>query len=377
MKFFHLSDLHLGKRHSDFSLIEDQRYILNEIISLADSHTPDGVIIAGDVYDKTVPSAEAVELFDSFLVALAERQIKVFIISGNHDSPERVAFGGEIMQLGGVYLSPVYNGKVEPVCLADEYGEIKIWLLPFLKPILVRRHFPEKEIETYTDALAAAIDEMGIDPKERNLLVTHQFVTGADKAGSEELSVGGSDNVDITVFRDFDYVALGHIHSAQNLDGSRVRYCGTPLKYSFSEIHHKKSVTLLAMGEKGALTVEELPLAPLRDLEELKGDFETLRSEEFRTKQNRENYFRIILTDEEDIMNAYSLLSVHYPRIMSLQYDNSRTRAEASDEIFTAAENLSPFEMFAKLFALQNGRDMNENEIAVLEGMIDKIWKED
>lgn len=376
MKFLHLSDLHLGKRLNDFSLLDDQRYILNEILKIADRETPDGVIIAGDVYDKTTPSAEAVELFDSFLTALAGRGIKVFIISGNHDSAERIAFGAELMCLGGVYLSPVYDGKLKPIILNDPHGEVALWLLPFLKPINARRILDNGAIESYTDAVAAAIGAMEIDKTKRNILVTHQFVTGAAKAGSEELSVGGSDNVDLSVFADFDYVALGHIHSAQNLDGNRVRYCGSPLKYSFSEIRHEKSVTVLELAEKGSLSVRTVPLTPQRDLVEIRASFEELRSQAFREAYSPEDYYRIILTDEEDVLNAYSLLSLHYPRIMALQYDNSRTRAAFSEEVFTSQENLSPMELFARLFSLQNGRELNEEETAVLDGMIRKVWGE-
>ncbi|MBQ2159762.1 MAG: exonuclease SbcCD subunit D, partial [Oscillospiraceae bacterium] len=216
MKLIHLSDLHLGKRVNEFSMTEDQEYILKRILNVIDAESPDGVLIAGDVYDKSVPSAEAVALFDEFLVRLAARGLKVFVISGNHDSPERIAFGSRIMEKGGVYLSPVYNGKVEPIRLEDDFGEVDLYLLPFVKPAHVRRYREDAGIQTYTDAVRCAVEDMQIDPSKRNVLVTHQFVTGASRSDSEERSVGGSDNVDAEVFGAFDYVALGHIHSPQN-----------------------------------------------------------------------------------------------------------------------------------------------------------------
>ena len=230
MKIMHLSDLHLGKRVNEFSMLEDQEYILTKIINIIDEQEPQVVIIAGDVYDKSVPSAEAVELFDDFLVRLSKRNLKVFVISGNHDSAERIAFGGRLMDKSGIYMSPVYNGKVEPITLADDYGEVNFYMLPFVKPSNVRRFYPEYEIGSYTDAIKAAIDTMNMDANKRNVLITHQFVTGALRSESEEISVGGTDNVDANVFEDFDYVALGHIHRAQKCGSEFIRYSGTPLK---------------------------------------------------------------------------------------------------------------------------------------------------
>lgn len=231
MKFIHLSDLHIGKRVNEFSMIEDQKYILKVILNIIDDEKPDGVLIAGDVYDKSVPSAEAVQLLDDFLCRLAERKIPTYIISGNHDSAERLSFGGRLMDMSGIHLSPVYNGKVEPFTLTDEYGKVNIYMLPFIKPVNVRRFFPDSEIESYTDAIKVAVDSMNVDEKERNIIVTHQFVTGASRSESEEISVGGSDNVDASVFDAFDYVALGHIHGPQKIGRESVRYCGTPLMF--------------------------------------------------------------------------------------------------------------------------------------------------
>ena len=377
MKLIHLSDLHLGKRVNEFSMLEDQQYILTEILQIIDREKPDGVMIAGDVYDKSVPSAEAVALLDDFLVRLAKRDLQVFLISGNHDSPERMAFGGRLMAQSGVHLAPVYDGKVSPITLTDEYGPVNLYLLPFLKPAHVRRCFPEREILTYTDALAAAIEAMGVDTAQRNVLVTHQFVTGAARCDSEEISVGGTDNVDISVFEPFDYVALGHIHGPQQVGRETVRYCGTPLKYSFSEAKHQKSVTVVQLGEKGAVSVRTVPLTPMRDLSELRGTYEELTFRGFYdgTSYPRD-YVHITLTDEEDIPDAVSKLRIIYPNLMKLDYDNKRTRAGI---ILEGAEDQqrSPLELLEEFYEKQNGQPMGEEQRAFAKSLMERIWEED
>lgn len=377
MKLIHLSDLHLGKRVNEFSMLEDQQYILTEILQIIDREKPDGVMIAGDVYDKSVPSAEAVALLDDFLVRLAKRDLQVFLISGNHDSPERMAFGGRLMAQSGVHLAPVYDGKVSPITLTDEYGPVNLYLLPFLKPAHVRRCFPEREILTYTDALAAAIEAMGVDPAQRNVLVTHQFVTGAARCDSEEISVGGTENVDVSVFGPFDYVALGHIHGPQQVGRETVRYCGTPLKYSFSEAKHQKSVTVVELGEKGAVSVRTVPLTPMRDLAELRGTYEELTFRGFYdgTSYPRD-YVHITLTDEEDIPDAVSKLRIIYPNLMKLDYDNKRTRAGI---ILEGAEDQqrSPLELLEEFYEKQNGQPMGEEQRAFAKSQMERIWEED
>ena len=271
MKFIHLSDLHLGKRVYEYSMLEDQEYILKKILRIVDAEKPDGILIAGDVFDKSVPPAEAVSLFDDFLVHLAKRKLAVFVIAGNHDSPERIAFASRILDASGIHLSPVYNGTIEPICLQDEYGTVNVYMLPFVKPAHVRRFNGEAEITSYSDAIRSAIEKMGINPEMRNILVTHQFVTGATRSESEEISVGGTDNVDAGVFDPFDYVALGHLHTPQNCVSEKIRYCGTPLKYSFSEAKDKKSVTVVELMEKGDVRYKTVELLPRHDLVELRG----------------------------------------------------------------------------------------------------------
>lgn len=376
MKLIHLSDLHLGKRVKDFSLLEDQEYILAEILRITAEESPDAVLIAGDVYDKSVPAAEAVELFDDFLVRLAQQDTQVFVISGNHDSPERMAFGGRLMERSGIHLSPVYSGQVQPIPLTDRFGTVNLYMLPFLKPAHVRRFFPDSDINSYTDALRTAIGQMSVDVSERNVLVTHQFVTGAQRSDSEEISVGGTDNVDAAVFDAFDYVALGHIHGPQHVGRESVRYCGTPLKYSFSEVRHQKSVTAVELEEKGSLKIRTIPLTPRRDMREIRGTYLELTAKSFYDSFPKDDYLRLVLTDEEDVLDAISRLRVIYPNLLQLDYDNKRTRSggtalESADQI----RRKSPLELFAEFYEIQNGQPMSEEQSQFMRGLIEEIWE--
>lgn len=378
MKLIHLSDLHLGKRVNEFSMLDDQKYILTKIINVIDDQKPDGVMIAGDIYDKSVPSAEAVELFDDFLVRLAKRSLQVFIISGNHDSPERLAFGGRIMDISGIHFSPVYDGRVEPFVLEDGYGPVSIYLLPFIKPANVRRFFPEEETETYSDALKTAVSAMNIDISQRNVIITHQFVTGAVRSESEDISVGGVDNVSASVFDDFDYVALGHIHRPQNIGSERIRYCGTPLKYSFSEASDEKSVTAIEMEEKGTLSVTEVPLTPLHDMKEIRGSYDELTLKSFYDGTDYpEDYIHITLTDEEDIPDVASRLRVIYHNMMRVDYDNRRTRHSSDISGADDVETKSPLELFTEFYAKQNGTEMTVEQTEFMAKQIEKIWEEE
>ncbi len=360
MKLIHLSDLHLGKRLHEFSLLEDQEFILRQILEIISREQPDAVLLAGDIYDKSVPSAEAVSLFDDFLVRLSRLGQQVFVISGNHDSPERIAFGSRLMDPGGIHLSPVYNGKVSPLLLRDRFGDLCVWMLPFLRPAQVRAVFPEEaeDISSYTDALRTAVEHMNLDPSLRNVLITHQFVTGAERSDSEDVSVGGTDNVDASVFNPFDYVALGHLHSPQDVGGSRIRYCGTPLKYSFSERNQVKSVTVAELEEKGQLRVRTIPLRPLRDLRELRGTYAQLTLRENYAGTPVEDYLHIILTDEEDVPDAVARLRSVYPHLARLDYDNLRTRTQSLLSDAEEPDQQSELELLDAFYALQNGRPM-------------------
>ena len=463
MKFIHLADLHIGKRVNAFPMLEDQRYILKQILTILREEQPDGgVILAGDIYDKAIPSAEAVELFDEFLTQLAALKLRVFIIAGNHDSPERIAFGNRLMDRSGIYLSPVYDGHVKRIrCLdsasattlsatnavdlnagirpaaltstavsATSTPPVDVYLLPFLKPANVRRFYPEETIESYTDAMRVAIAHMDIDPTHRNLLVTHQFVTGASRSDSEDISVGGTDNVDASVFAPFDYVALGHLHGSQQVRfqpaaeadaadqdatpeaadtignvatdseassddrsessasavanttaGPVIRYAGTPLKYSFSEARHHKSVTVVEIGEKKADGVVDIcigtrELKPLHDMREIRGSYEELTLRANYEGTATDDYIHATLTDEIEVPDAARHLQVIYPNLMKLDYDNARTRGQGSERLeLEQLEEKAPLDLFSELFEKQNHKDMTEEQARYVQAQMEKIWE--
>ena len=373
MKFIHLSDLHIGKRVNEFSMCEDQKYILRQILQIIDDEEPDAVIIAGDVYDKSIPSTEAVELLDSFLYRLSKRRSEVFIISGNHDSPERLSFGSRLIDGSGIHIAPVYSGEIKPFAVKG----VNIYLLPFIKPAHVRCFFEDEKIESYTDAMRVAIEKMGVDKAQCNILVTHQFVTGSDTTDSEDLSVGGADNVDASVFEQFDYVALGHLHRPQNCGSERIRYCGTPLKYSFSEANDRKSVTVGELDGEKRLTVRTVDLTPRRDMVKLRGKYNELMLKSFYDGTSYvEDYVHITLTDEDDIPDAVSKLRTVYKNLMKLEYDNKRTRARGQSEAVAAdVETKTPLELFDDLFAMQNNETMNEQERGYMSQLIESVWE--
>lgn len=369
MKFAHLSDLHLGKHLNQYSLLEDQEYILKQIITVIREQGVEAVLISGDIYDRPVPPGEAVSLFDDFLAELAAEKLPVCIISGNHDSPERIAFASRLIAASGVYLSPVYQGEIQPVKLTDTYGTVNVYMLPFIKPVHIRHFFPEEEVSTYTDAIRSAIAHMNVDWTERNILLAHQFVTGASRSDSEDISVGGLDNVDADVFEDFDYVALGHLHRAQNVGNGRIRYCGTPLKYSFSEVKDEKSITIVDLGEKGSVSIDTIPLTPLRDMLELEGEFRELMS----LTGNSEAYIRITLTDEMEVLDAFSRLRAVYPNLMLMEYKKRSRQVEPGLEgLETTA--IHPLELFGRFYQEMNNQPISQDQAGYLQEKIQKIW---
>ena len=380
MKLMHLSDLHLGKRLNEFSLLEDQSFILQQLVELVRREQPDCVLLVGDIYDKPVPPAEAVTLFDDFLNKLAQLTT-VCVTSGNHDSAERLAFGAQLMREGGVHFCGLYTGEPQCVTLQDAYGSVHIYLLPFLKPAHVRHCLPPMEAEqvtTYHEALRCAVERLHINAAERNVLVAHQFVTGAQTAGSEAVNVGGVDNIGAEVFADFDYTALGHIHKAQNVGSERVRYSGTPLKYSFAEWQQEKSVTLVELGEKGSVSVTALPLAPLRDLRKLRGSYEELMSKEFYDELPHDrdgllrDFYHLTLTDEEDVPDAVQKLRSVYKNLLQLEYDNKRTRTDNAIEGAEHVVEKSPLELMEEFYQLQNNQVLSEKQRAYLQGLLEK-----
>lgn len=376
----HLADLHLGKRVNGFSMMEDQEYILNRILEIMEEEQPDGLLIAGDVYDKTIPPAEAVRRMDDFLTAVAAKHVPVFLISGNHDSAERVAFGHQLMQGSGIWISPVYDGTIRHHTLEDRWGEVNIYLIPFLRPSVVRSFFPDVEIEDYTDALRTIIEDLQVDTSRRNVVLAHQFVTAAgalpETCDSEQLSVGGLDRVDGSVFSPFDYTALGHLHGPQRVGRETIRYAGSPLKYSFSELHQKKSVTVVELRAKGETEIRQIPLQPRREMTELRGTFEEVLEEARKKGEPQTDYYHMILTDETDVVDALSRLREYYPNIMLLDYDNRRTRSQKEVEQLDRVEERTPGELFAALYEQQNGQEMDSDRKEYLDGLIREIWEE-
>ena len=394
MKLLHTADLHIGKSVCEHSMLDEQRHILAEILKVVVAEKPDALLVAGDVYDKSIPSAEAVAVLDDFLVQLSKTGTKVFVLSGNHDSAERIAFGGRLMESKGVYMSPVYSGTFMPVTLKDEMGEVDVWMLPFVRPAMVRACLENDEdraqVTDYTSAMRMAIAQMKFTQDRRNVLLAHQFVTGAERSDSEE-NVGGLDNVDSSVFERFDYVALGHIHKPQNvaLDESgkaRVRYSGTPLKYSLSEKDHKKSLTVIELGKKAEtgladVVVREIPLTPNHDVREIRGPYAELVSPEFQRKQAGEglrldDYIYVKLTDENDVPDAALKLRGIYPNLMMLDYDNERTRNQKIEICGDSVEQKTPMELFGEFFSDMTNRTLNEEESEFVRDIINKIWEE-
>lgn len=370
MRFLHMADLHIGKNVNGFSMIEDQRYILKKIIEIVDANEPKGVFISGDVYDKNLPGIEAVRLLDWFLSELSNRVEDVFIISGNHDSADRLSFGSSIMNNSGVHFSAPME-----VTLHELKCGINVYMLPFIKPIYAKVSLENPNISTYEEGVKEFLNKVELKEGKVNILLAHQFVTGAEISDSEERSLGGIDNISAEVFDDFDYVALGHIHKPQKIHRNTLRYAGSPLKYSFSEARFEKSVTLVDVIGKNNIKIKEIPLKPIRDLREIKGNFKNIL-EEGRSCGGSEDYVHIILVDEDEHFNALEELRQVYPNIMKLDYDNTRTRSNLEID-FEIAENVQdPMELVQELFEKQNGQKMNCKQEEYLRKIIDEIWED-
>ena len=349
MRFLHLADLHLGKQMNDLYLLADQEYILDQIVSIAEGERADAVLIAGDVYQRSTPQADAVALFDRFVSRLAGAGKKVFIISGNHDSAPRISYFSSLIRGAGVYVTEAFDGRVQQVRLEDEYGEIRVWMLPFLRPGEVKRRLPEEKIVTSQDAVEAALRQTPVDTRKRNLLMAHQFITGCETSDSEDRTVGGLDSIDAGVFQDFDYVALGHIHKPQRVGRETLRYAGSPLKYSFSEAEHVKSVTVVDMGPKGEIGIHTVPLYPLHDVRQMEG-----RMDELMELPYSEDYLWITVHDELVPPDARVTLSVNFPNMMKFSVVNSRTKYDVDVAAVQRMENKTVQELFDDFYRLQN-----------------------
>jgi exonuclease SbcD len=381
MKFLHLSDLHIGKTVNGFSMLEEQCHVFEQIIRYIDAEKPDAVLIAGDVYDRAVPSVEAVRLFDDFLTNLAAKEVTVILISGNHDSPERLNYASRLLSERKLHLCGVFDGVLRSVTLSDTHGDVTFWMLPFIKPSGVRGLFADREVESYTDAINAALESADIDYSKRNVLLSHQFYTTAGvtpiRSESEINPVGGLDAVDAGLLARFDYVALGHLHGSQGVGGN-VRYTGSPIKYSFSEWKQAKAATLVQIEEKGSVTVTALPLTPLRDMREIKGSLEQLLSDEVSAQGNKEDYLRVILTDEDEIIDPMGKIRSVYPNVMALDFENSRTRIDVSGTPPEAGqlEKLSPYDLFSEFFLEMSGGVMSEEQMQIVRTLLEKEGEE-
>ncbi len=374
MKFVHLADLHIGKRINGFSMLDDQKYILEQIIHTVDTDKPDAVFIAGDVYDAPLPPVEAVRLFDEFLTRLSALGVSIFIISGNHDSADRLAFGTNLLVKSRVYICTALTGEFMPVKLTDQYGTVNVYMLPFLKPIHARKIWPDEDIQTYEDAVRTAVKNMNINKQERNIIIAHQFITGAKTSDSEEINVGGLDNISADVFSAFDYAALGHIHRPQKIGCDTVRYAGTPLKYSFSECGHKKMLTVVELNEKNNIEIELKPLQPLHDMREIRGNYNDLVLKDNYTGTAVDDYIAVTLTDEEEIPDAVSRLRTVYPNIMKLTYDNTRTQTNNIISADDTVLNVMPIDLLKDFYMLQNNKQFTDRQRDFADALIKKIW---
>lgn len=380
MRLLHIADLHIGKRVCEFPMLDDQRHVLEQVVGLLGERSVDALLVAGDLYDKSQPSSEAVALVDWFLSEVAATGVPAVVIPGNHDSAERVAYAGTLLARQGIHVAPVFDGTVAPVELEGEHGAVRIWPIPFLRPATVRHFFPEERIESYTDALRVVVSscELGGRADACDVAVAHQFVTagGAEpERGGSEVSVGGLDNVDSSVFDEFDYVALGHIHRAQRVGRDAVRYAGSMLKYSFSEADDTKSATLVDLGAPGeAPAVELVPLAPLHDLRRIRGRLADLTSPDVVAAADAEDYLHVVLTDEDPALDAMARLRASYPNVMGVEYDNARTRAAGlEDDAAPTGDDMTPLELFSEFFERQNGRPMTEGQVGVVTGELERI----
>jgi len=382
MKFLHLSDLHIGKNVNGFSMIEEQRHAFAQVMECVKNERPTAVILAGDIYDRAIPSTEAVRVFDDFLTALADENTAVMLISGNHDSPERIHFASRLLTDKQLFFYGAFDGEMQKITLPDEYGEVNFWLLPFIKPSSIRGMFQNQDIDSYDDAVATVLDAVNIDFTARNVLVSHQFYTKTGitpiRSESELNPVGGLDAVNAGLIERFDYVALGHLHGAQSVGATHIRYCGSPIKYSFSEWRQEKSISVVELGEKGDLSVCPYPLVPLREMREIRGELETLTSDEISSQANKEDYLRVILTDEDEIIDPMGKLRSVYPNIMSLDFENTRTSIDI-DAVSTDAEtmeSLSHFELFGKFYLKIQGSAMSEEQAAIVREILERTGDE-
>lgn len=376
MKFLHLSDLHIGKSINGFSMLEEQQNAFKQVIEYINLERPDAVVIAGDIYDRTIPGVEAVRTFDNFLTEMSSLEVAVLIISGNHDSPERLNYASRLLTDKKLYIYSAFNGQMQKIIFKDEYGEINFWLLPFIKPSSVRGMTLEIEIESYDDMLKAILENACIDYSKRNVLISHQFYikngVNAVRAESELSAIGGIDAIDAGLVEQFDYVAAGHLHCPQSVGSDNIRYSGSPIKYSFSEWRQKKTISLVELKQKGELSILELPILPIHDMREIKGELEALMNDEISSLADKDDYLRVVLTDEDEIIDPMGKLKTVYKNVMSLDFENLRTSIDIGSIIGDAGkvEKLSPYELFSEFFLESQGSTMSEEQAEIVRELL-------
>ena len=370
MRLIHIADLHLGRTLGEVSLLEEQRYALGEIERLCAQNEVDALLIAGDIYQRAAPQAEAMELFDSFVSALTAKGVKIFAISGNHDSAQRVSYFSQLIKNSGVYMSERFEGKLQTVECADEHGKIYIHLLPYIRPVHVRVCYPDEEIAAYTDAVKTVIAHSPVDFSKRNILLAHQFITGGEMAGSEEKTVGTLDNVDASVFDGFDYVALGHLHRPQKIGREGMRYAGSILKYSFSEADDKKSAVLIDLGKKGEMTTTLLPIPFKRDVKKIEGLYGELMEHPY-----TEDHVWLCLKDEDVPPDAQRMLKTVFPHMRRLTVDNSKTKLDRDISGAESVQDLDAEALFKDFYAEQNnGQCPGEAQLKLFRSLF--TWEE-
>lgn len=371
MRILHLSDLHLGIKLYEYSLMEEQKFFLDEILKLVKDEGIGMVILAGDIYDKGTPAVEAVKLFDDFLYGLSNAGSEIFIISGNHDSASRLSFAGRLLEKGGIHISPVFDGSVKRI----DSGNLSIYLLPFIRPSAVRRYL-EVDVNSYDEAIKAVLERTAIDAARVNILVAHQFVAGGSVCESDDVTVGGIENVRTDAFDKFDYVALGHLHNPQSVGRKSIRYAGSPMKYSLSEENVKKSVTIIDVDPDGKIDISERYIKPLRDIKKIEGSYEEIMAKGFYENLSTDDYFYVVLTDTDRIYDAMNRLRTVYPNILSLRYKNSSYN-EADYPAQSGTEDMSPLEIVKGFFVSQNGYAMSESQEEILVRELTAVWEAD
>ena len=379
MRFFHTADLHLGKKIYEQSMLEEQYHILQQILALAKEYRPDALLITGDVYDKPSPPADAISLLDDFLTACCEEALPVLLIAGNHDSPERLSFGGRIMAKHQVIPQGIFNGKPGIWQFQDDYGTVEFILLPFIKPAQARPFFPHKSIEDYSQAVAAALETLPANDYRR-VLLAHQFVTGdgdsPQRSDSETINVGGLDEVNAAVLAAFDYVALGHLHRPQSVSRPQIRYAGSPLKYSFSETDHEKSLVMVDLAAKGQTNIQCLPLTPSRDLRQLKGPLQALMQAPLNATE-RMDYIRVILTERPEHGDPLALLRSRYPNLLRLDFPALTEETDMLPEEDLDEELRDPVALFNSFYLLQHGQPLSQEQKNLFHKILQQVEEHD